>query len=75
MTISECESDEAARLEDQLALADIARDKMQADPERVMIVPVRNGDGPMLEAYLDMHIVRYANPSAQSLILAECGLT
>ena len=54
----ECESDEAARLEYQLALADIAQDKMQGDPERVMIVPVRNGDGPMLEAYLDMHIVR-----------------
>ena len=53
----ECDGPGAAQAEAQTALADIAKDETPDGDRRVMTVRVRDEDGPLLEANLDLRCV------------------
>jgi len=53
----DCDHDDAAQAHAHVCLSDIAKDKVPDGVPRAMIVRVRDIDGPLMEAHLDLHTI------------------
>ena len=53
----DCDHDDAAQAHAHVGLSDIAKDKVPDGGPRAMIVRVRDIDGPLMEAHLDLHTI------------------
>jgi hypothetical protein len=53
----DCDHHDAAHDRAHAGLSDIAKDEVPGGGPRAMIVRVRDGDGPLLEAHLDLHTI------------------